>query len=125
VPVSQSADVQHGFVQKLTWPAAFQRSVGTTDESAQMSLSHAAAPLQGHVTPRQGPVSAGPVSAGAVVSGIEDASASMGIDESPGDASSSPVLASATMQSPDVGSHSSPEPQLATTHDAMHWCVLR
>lgn len=101
-------------------PAAVQRSVGTTDPSAQILLSHAAAPLHGHVVLRHGPVSTGgAVSAGGVVSGI-DASASGIIDESPGDASSSPGLASASMQRPELGSHSKPAPQLVSMQEAMH-----
>jgi len=112
--------VQHGCVQKLTMPAAVQRSVGTTDPSAQILLSHDAAPLHGHVVLRHELVSiGGAVSAGGVVS-IIDASASTGIDESPAAASSSPTLASPAMQRPELGSHSKPPPQLASMHEAMH-----
>jgi hypothetical protein len=57
-PAAQSVDVQHGSVQKLVPPL---RPPGTFAELAQMSLSHDAGPLQGHVTPRH-PESTGPTS---------------------------------------------------------------
>jgi hypothetical protein len=46
VDSSQSADVQHGLVQKLAWPAASNRLEPTVSWSPQMLVAQSEAPLQ-------------------------------------------------------------------------------